>query len=133
MDEEVKKILEDHERRIKALEDRSTFLSDSHEPEKPISIKEFMLSKKPTNDVQKTLAIGYFLEKYEGFSCFNAHDIENGFSNAKEPKPENINLCIIKNIKKGHMMESKEKKDNKKAWVITSSGERFVENGFKKE
>jgi len=29
------------------------------------------------------------------------------------------------------MDEAKEKKDNKKAWIVTNSGERFLENGFK--
>jgi len=132
MDEEIKKILDDHENRIKALENK-ILGKEMQKREKPISLKEFMLSIKPTSDVQKTLIIGYFLEKYEGFQCFNASDIENGFSNAKEPVPNNINLCVIKNIKKGYMMEFKEKKDNMKSWVLTNSGERAVENGFQKE
>ena len=30
-------------------------------------------------------------------------------------------------------MEAKEKKDKLKTWTLTSTGERFVENGLKKE
>ena len=30
------------------------------------------------------------------------------------------------------MMEAKEKKDNKPAYVVTSTGEQFVEAGYKK-
>ncbi len=40
----------------------------------------------------------------------------------------NIKHCITG----GSMMETKEKKDNKPAYVVTSTGERFVENGYKK-
>ena len=31
------------------------------------------------------------------------------------------------------MTEAKEKKDNFKAWVLTETGEKYVENGFKSE
>ena len=30
-------------------------------------------------------------------------------------------------------MEAKEKKDNLKAWTLTNSGEKYVENNLKKE
>ena len=99
--------------------------------DKKLSVKEFILSKGPSGDVQKTLAIACYLEKYEGFSSFNAGDLVHGFRLAKEPVPENINDKINMNIKKAHMDEAKEKKDNKKAWIVTNSGERFLENGFK--
>jgi len=58
---------------------------------------------------------------------FNARDLANGFRLAKEPPPTNINAKVDLNIGKGHMMEAKEKKDKFKAWVLTNSGEKFVE------
>lgn len=128
---EVKKVLEEHEKRISQLEGLS-----KAKPEpvtKKFSIKEFILSKKPGNDVQKALAIGYYFEKYEGFSSFNVQDLENGFRSAKEPVPENINDKVNKNIYKGHMMEAKQKKDDKMAWVLTNSGEEYIESGFKRK
>ena len=35
-------------------------------------------------------------------------------------------------IKAGNMMEAKEKKSNKTAYVVTATGEQFVEGGYKK-
>lgn len=131
MEEDIRKILEDHERRITQLEQKYQLKPEI--PEKGLSIKEFILSKKPESDVQKTLVIGYFLEKFEGLSSFNTKDLEDTFRAAKEIVPENINYKIIKNIEKGHMTEAKEKKDNLKAWYLTNSGERFVENDLKEE
>lgn len=131
MSEEIKKILDDHEKRISALEELVKG-KQVNKPEKKMSIKEFILSKKPKNDVQKTLAIGYYLENYEGLPLFNAMELENGFRSAKEIVPNNINLCVIRNINKGHMQETKERKDDMKAWNLTNSGEQFVENNFKK-
>lgn len=129
--EKIKKTLEEHATRIAKLE--NLLVSKPPAIEKKLSIKEFILSKNPTNDIQKTLAIGYYLEKYEGLSSFNVKDLEKGFHDAKESAPENINYKVIINIQKGYMMESKEKKDDLKAWNLTNSGEKLVENNFEKE
>lgn len=132
-DEEIVRInerLEDHEARISALE---TLLGRKPEAvKKPQSIREFMLEKKPGNDVQRTLVIGYYLENYESLASFNAKDLERGFRRAKERVPENVNDKVQKNVRKGHMMEAKDKKDNLKAWILTNSGEEHVNNGFKR-
>lgn len=130
--EAVKRQLEDHESRIRKLE--SLALPMAIPPVlKKLSIKEFLLSKKPQTDVDKALAIGGYLEKNDGFSSFNVKDIESGFRAAKEPLPKNINDCINKNVSKGYMMDATGKKDNRRAWVLTSSGEQCVEQGFAKK
>jgi hypothetical protein len=128
---EIKKKLENHEKRLSELE---TLLQAKPEVvRKGVAIKEFILGKKPKKDVQKTLAIGYYLERYQGLSSFNVRDLENGFRAAKEKVPENVPDKVQINVRKGHMMEAKEKKDNLKAYVLTNSGEKYVENDFKKE
>ncbi|MBA7628155.1 hypothetical protein ES703_35630 [subsurface metagenome] len=127
---EIRKKLEGHEERISKLESLS-----QTKPEivkKKISIKEFILSKKPKNDVQKTLTVGYYLEKYENFLFFSIKDLKSNFIAAREKVPKNIGDKVQLNIKKGHMMEVKEKKDNFKAWSLTNSGEKYIRNGFKK-
>lgn len=128
---EIKKKLEEYDKRISKLESLSQTKPES--VKKKISIKEFILSKKPKDDVQKTMAIGYYLEKYENLPSFNAKDLEKGFRAAKESVPNNINYKVIRNIDQGCMMEVEEKKNSLKAWVLTNSGEKHVENGFKKE
>lgn len=102
----------------------------ANDGKKKLSLKEFMISKTLNNDVQRALAIAFYLEKHEHLISFNAQDIKNGFKMAKEPLPKNVNDKINLNIQKGFIMEVDEKKENTKAWTITNSGERFVENGF---
>lgn len=127
---EIKKKLKEHEERISKLESVSQTKPET--VKKKISIKEFILSKKPKNDVQKTLAVGYFIEKYEHFSSFNVKDLEKVFIAAREKVPKNIGDKVQLNIKKGHMMEFKERKDNLKAWILTNSGEKYIESDFNK-
>ena len=98
---------------------------------KQLSIREFLNEKKPTNDVERVLGMGFFLEKYEGYTCFNVDDIKNAFVKSKEPLPQNIHDKINMNIRTGRIMEAEEKKDSKKAWELTATGEAFVENNQK--
>lgn len=101
---------------------------------KPTSIKEFILAKRPADDNQKILAIAYFLEKYEDLTSFNVQDLANGFERAREKIPANINDRMNKIIANtGYIMEAKEKKDNLKAWLLTNSGEHFVEENLPPE
>lgn len=128
MDEELRKILDDHEKRISKLE--GLFTARPEGVQKHLSPKEFILSKQPKDDVQMTLVLGYYLEKHRGLLAFNTKELENVFREAKESVPDNINYKVVRNIEKGHMMEAKEKKDKLKAWNLTASGEKFVENNF---
>ena len=97
---------------------------------KGLSIKEFIIAQEPKNEVQKTLAIGYYLEKYEGESPFNLKDLRRGFRKAKEKLPSNLSDKVYRNMTKGHMMEVEERKDNLTAWMLTNSGESLVESRF---
>jgi hypothetical protein len=126
---ELAKKLDDHEKRISTLEGIPIPKSQN----KKLSIKEFLLSKKPSDDVQKTLAIGYYFEQFESMTSFNSRDLADGFRTAKEPPPQNINDKVNLNIRKGHIMEAKEPKDNLKSWVLTHSGEKFVEGNFESD
>ena len=97
---------------------------------KKLSAKEFLLTKDVENDVRRTLAIAYFLEHFESMSSFNADDIRTYFRLAKFPVPANVNDKVNLNIKAVYIMEAMEKKDSKKAWTLTASGEKAVESNF---
>ncbi|MDB5237292.1 MAG: hypothetical protein JWL88_394 [Parcubacteria group bacterium] len=100
--------------------------------DKKHSPKEFLMDKAVKADTQKVLALAFYLEQFEGLQSFNVADIESVFRLAKEKIPANINDAVNKNITRGFMMEAEEKKDSKKAWGLTSTGERYVENELTK-
>lgn len=131
-------MVSDVEKRIGDLENRVTSLERvvnqtkytglaQNQTKKKLSIKEFLISKRPSDDVKRSLVIGYFFEKFEGFESFNADDLRGGFEKAREKKPLNINDKINLNKGKGYLDEASDKRDGKKAWYLTSSGENFVE------
>src|ERR1051325_11605686 len=61
---------------------------------KKLSIKEFLLERPPTTDIQRNLAIGYFLEMYAGMSSFPRAVIPNSYGDGKGPAPSNIGVNI---------------------------------------
>lgn len=128
---QIRKKLKEHEKRISRLEE--LFQTKPESIKKKLSIREFMLSKNPKTKAQKTLAIAYYLEKYDGLTSSNAKDLESGFRRAKEKPPRNVNYEVIRNIQKGYLMEAEETKDNRKAWCLTNSGVRYVDNNFEQE
>lgn len=92
-----------------------------------MAAKEFLQTKKITSDTQKVVALGYFLEHVGGMESFNVADLEAAFRSAKEKVPKNMNDAVNKIIARGFLDEASEKKDSKKAWYLTSTGERYVE------
>jgi len=127
----IRKKLDEHEKRLAALEGLA-----KEEPKlgaKQLSVKEFILQKRPPNDVEKTLVVAYYLEHQRGVSPFNLNDLKTFFKKAKELMPENLNDKLNQNIAKGYMEEAEEKKDGKKAWSLTDTGVRHVENDLGKE
>ncbi len=136
-------MLQEHERRIKSLEQKagvgeSVVQQLPPQPVQPApvapkvhSIRQFMVEKSPTDDVQRSLVIGYYLEKQSGLASFNAKDIEKGFLVSREKVPGNVADKILKNVWKGHMMQVKDDKDSLKAYVLTNAGTKFVESGIK--
>jgi hypothetical protein len=129
------------ELRVKALEDRvaaleavgATAPAASTTTTKRQSPKEFLMAKAAKSVVEKTLALGYYYEIVTGQGAFNISDLETLFRAAKEKLPANMSDMANKNVKKGHIMEDADKKDDKRAWVLTRTGEEYVENNFSEE
>jgi hypothetical protein len=128
--------------RLDAIEKRLTAIEKGHKsndliqtskslPERKGSLREFLIAKKPGDDVKKTLAVGYYLEKFEGLNSFSVKDLEAAFESGREKQPSNINDKVNMNIKNGHMAKAREKKENHKAWYLTNAGIGFLENSFK--
>jgi predicted nucleotidyltransferase component of viral defense system len=94
---------------------------------KKISLAEFLRTKNPKSHGDKILTFGYFLEKDKGYSSFNLNDIDTCYKEARIPKTKNFSPYLIQLIRDGYLMDAEEKKDNKKAWILTDSGLKFVE------
>ena len=94
----------------------------------PDSIVEFLkLKGNPNTHTEITMIFSYWLTKKEKTKIFNFLDIERCYEEALISKPANITDVMNANQRKGYLRASPEKKDGKKAWIMTLTGERYVE------
>lgn len=135
INQKIEERIIDLEKRISILETGIQILNKvkplTQSVVKQISAKEFLLSKKISTAMDKTLALAYYLEHIGQVSPFRVEDLSSVFQSAREKFPANFNDMINKNIAKGFIMETRERKDGKKAWILTASGEKFVESNLK--
>lgn len=93
---------------------------------KKMSVGEFVRQIGLKKHTDLVLAFGYYLEKHSGLTEFTPADINNCYYDAKM-ESSNTSQMIIRNIRRGFIMESKGEKDSKrKSFVITRTGEQFV-------
>lgn len=100
--------------------------------QKKVSAKEFLITKKFKSEAQRTLVLGYYLEHMEDMPSFNISDLAAIFQSAREKRPANMNDAVNRNVARGLLMEATGKKDSKKVWILTSTGEKYVEEELNK-
>lgn len=128
----IEERLAELEARVNRIEAKNLAQTSASPSQKKISAKEFLLTKEITSDAQKIVVLGYYLEKIEGLPLFNVDDLVGAFKRANEKRPQNMNDMVNKNVARGLIMEAEEKKDLKKAWVLTATGEKYIEEDINK-
>lgn len=100
---------------------------------KKISPKEFLTNYEVATNTDRALILGYYMEQIEGSATFNATDIDKLFRLSKEKPPKNMNDILAKNVARngGLLMVADEKKDDKKAWMVTRTGEEYLNELYK--
>jgi len=102
-----------------ALTTKAKMLSDS--------LVEFLKSKgNPEEHTDRTIIFSYWLFHKENMESYNIDDIAKCYDEARIAKPANLNDVMNKLQAKGYLKPAEEK-EGKKAWVITQSGEEYVE------
>ena len=94
---------------------------------RPLSIKEFLTTRESRNDERRTLAVGYYLQNFNGLRCFSAQDIEKGFWEAQSKPPSNISDKIHWNVRHGFMLGAETTRDGLPAFLVTNQGMQAVE------
>jgi hypothetical protein len=124
--QQIEQLLRSLESRVSALEKHFEAAPPPATVKKE-SAKEFLLKKNIRSETQKVLALAYYAERHGGLTSFNVPDLEAAFRAAREKLPKNMNDAVNKNVARGLLMEADQKKDSKKAWQLTATGERLVE------
>ena len=119
------------ENKFKELISKSfqTLPKEISKKEMPETLVEFLDMKgDPKKHTDVVAVYAYWLFKKENFRCFNVRDIIACYDRTRRAKPRNPNQIINVNVAKHIFAEASEKKDGLKAWVITRTGEEYVEH-----
>jgi hypothetical protein len=93
----------------------------------PGSLVEFITEKgNPRGHQNRALLFAYWLFKRENMASYNYMDIEKCFDETRLPKPANI-TDVMNRLQAQGLVTTTADKDSRKAWVITATGERNVE------
>jgi hypothetical protein len=94
----------------------------------PDTLGEFLDKKgNPKKHTDVIAVYAYWLFRKEGFQSFNAKDIVACYDTTRRPRPKNPNQIINADVQSHIFAEATEKKDGLKAWVVTKTGEEFVD------
>ena len=92
----------------------------------PARISEFLAQLDISTYINGIVAILYY-QYHMGNESTTIVELEEAYSSARTKPPRNFSDSLAQCIRKGYVVEVKDKKGGKKAWQITASGENFVE------
>lgn len=92
------------------------------------TLGEFLDQKgDPQKHTELVAVFAYWLFKAEKMESFNVKDIIDCYDRTRRVKPKNANQIINTNVRSHLFAEATEKKDGYKAWILTRTGEDFIE------
>jgi hypothetical protein len=94
----------------------------------PATLGEFLDQKgNPSKHTDSIAVFAYWLFKVEKMESFDVKDIITCYDRTRKAKPSNPNQIINQNVANHIFAEAAGEKDGLKAWVITRTGEEYVE------
>ena len=137
MDNDIASRLDAIEARLGAIEEilrgnvagESINSSSTARQQRPLSITEYVLEKKPTDDNQRALVLADYLETHKEQDGFTSDELRQAFIDSRLRVPSNVSDKIGKCVQKGHFMPYGER-EGKKVWRLTMTGQSVVREGF---
>jgi hypothetical protein len=100
---------------------------------KGLSLPEFINRLSPKTDSDKALCCGYYIQKVRGTESFTTKSLRSTYIEAKLRKSPNMSEAVGKNVRKGFMSPTGQKKEGLSSYYVTRDGEAFVESGLQEK
>ena len=95
----------------------------------PSTVSEFLATAAPRSHVDTVVQMAYYLWRSGDTAGVTIEELLGAYAQARLKKPKNVSDVLATAIRKGYLVEAAQKKDGKKCWLITQTGEAFVEAG----
>lgn len=91
-----------------------------------MQISEFLAQANIRTETTRVTAILYH-HFHNGQVSSTRAEILQAYSSARIRQPTNLSDVIARCIRRGHIIEAPERKEGEKAWQITQTGEKYIE------
>ncbi len=98
-------------------------------PALDMDLTEFLAAKKLATHPDRVVAIAYYTYHTQSGAGVTTQDLTDAYSRARVKKPQNFPDVIAACVRRGRLVEG-ERKEGNKSWVITRTGEAFVEQSL---
>lgn len=116
--------------RVEALEERVADLEERAESgglDEIKNIRSFVESTSPNSHTERALAIGYFLEQYDGFDYIVTGDIKRGYEECRVPEPANMSDTLA-TLEEQELLLQTDHDGRGNAWRLSAAGEQQVKD-----
>ena len=98
-------------------------------PPVDMDLTEFLAAKKATTHPDRVIAVAYYTYHTQNGAGVTTQDLTDAYGRARIKRPQNFPDVIAACVRRGRLVEG-ERKDGLKSWVITRTGEAYVEQNF---
>ncbi|MGH2602601.1 MAG: hypothetical protein ACRDJ9_24855 [Dehalococcoidia bacterium] len=98
-------------------------------PPTDMDLTEFLAAKKVTTHPDRVIAIAYYTYHTQNGTGVTTQDLTDAYGRARVKRPQNFPDVIAACVRRGRLVEG-ERKDAMKSWVITRTGEAYVEQNL---
>jgi hypothetical protein len=119
------RVVLEHLLRGGAVQDEST----PPPPPVDMDLTEFLAAKKATTHPDRVVAVAYYTYHTQNGAGVTTQDLTDAYGRARIKRPQNFPDVIAACVRRGRLVEG-ERKDGLKSWVITRTGESYVEQNL---
>lgn len=91
-----------------------------------MALNEFLASRRPAYHKDRILLVAYYYLHFKNEPVTRS-EIDEAYTLARMSRPQNLSDLIGKCVSNGCLMEYPDQKGGKRAWQITQTGEKYLE------
>lgn len=97
------------------------------ERELPATVSEFLALAQPGSQPETAVCVAYYMWHSGDRGGMTVEELMAAYAQRRAKRPRNVSDALAKAARKGHIVDAPDRKNGKKAWVITQAGEAYVE------
>lgn len=91
-----------------------------------MALSEFLALRKPITHKDRVLLVAYYYLHSKN-EPVTTSEFDEAYTSARMPRPKNLSDTIAKCVSKGYLVDYRDGKEGKRAWQVTQTGEKYIQ------